>query len=70
MSSQAAISIENARLYQQEIQQQLVTRELETAHAIQASFLPDSIPQYDAGTLGRCGVLSVTWRATSTILSA
>ena len=46
MTAQAAISIENARLYQQEIQQQLINRELETAHAIQASFLPDTIPQY------------------------
>lgn len=46
MTSQAAISIENARLYQQEIQQQLIKQELETAHAIQASFLPDEIPQF------------------------
>jgi len=44
MASQAAISIENARLYQQEIEQKLINRELETAHAIQASFLPDHIP--------------------------
>lgn len=47
MSSQAAISIENARLYQQEMQQQLVNQELETARAIQASFLPDTIPQVE-----------------------
>ena len=52
MTSQAAISIENARLYQQEIQQQLINRELETAHAIQASFLPDTIPQYDGWDIG------------------
>lgn len=52
MTSQAAISIENARLYQQEIQQQLINRELETAHAIQASFLPDTIPQYEGWDLG------------------
>lgn len=52
MTSQAAISIENARLYQQEIQQQLTNRELETAHAIQASFLPDTIPQYEGWDLG------------------
>jgi sigma-B regulation protein RsbU (phosphoserine phosphatase) len=52
MTSQAAISIENARLYQQEIQQQLINRELETAHAIQASFLPDTIPQFDGWELG------------------
>jgi sigma-B regulation protein RsbU (phosphoserine phosphatase) len=52
MSSQAAISIENARLYQQEMQQQLINRELETAHAIQASFLPDTIPQVEGWDLG------------------
>ncbi|RPJ02662.1 MAG: GAF domain-containing protein [Chloroflexi bacterium] len=52
MTSQAAISIENARLYQQEIQQQLINRELETAHAIQASFLPDTIPQYEGWDIG------------------
>ena len=52
MASQAAISIENARLYQQEIQQQLTNRELETAHAIQASFLPDQIPQYAGWDIG------------------
>jgi len=52
MASQAAISIENARLYQQEIQQQLINRELETAHAIQASFLPDRIPKYDGWDIG------------------
>ncbi|NLX09272.1 MAG: SpoIIE family protein phosphatase [Chloroflexi bacterium] len=45
MSSQAAISIENARLYEQELQQRLLNQELKTAHNIQASFLPDTIPQ-------------------------
>lgn len=56
MAAQAAISIENARLYQQEIQQQLINRELETAHSIQASFLPDRIPAlagWDIGALWR-----------------
>ncbi|MCZ2099457.1 MAG: SpoIIE family protein phosphatase [Anaerolineae bacterium] len=48
MTSQAAISIENARLYQQEMAQQLIQRELDTAHAIQASFLPDELPQHPA----------------------
>lgn len=52
MASQAAISIENARLYQQEMQQQIIKRELETAHAIQASFLPDTIPQVDGWDIG------------------
>jgi sigma-B regulation protein RsbU (phosphoserine phosphatase) len=52
MSSQAAISIENARLYQQEMQQQLIKQELETAHSIQASFLPDTIPKYAGWDIG------------------
>ncbi len=46
MTSQAAISIENARLYEQHLQQQLISRELEMARAIQKSFLPSQIPQY------------------------
>ena len=45
MSSQAAISIENARLYAKEISQRLTTQELETARSIQRSFLPEVIPQ-------------------------
>lgn len=44
MSAQAAISIENARLYAQEIQQQLVNQELETARGIQQSFMPQESP--------------------------
>ena len=46
MAAQAAILIENARLYAQEIQQRLVSQELETARAIQKSFLPQEIPQH------------------------
>jgi serine phosphatase RsbU (regulator of sigma subunit)/anti-sigma regulatory factor (Ser/Thr protein kinase) len=46
MSAQAAISIENARLYAQEMEQQLINRELETARGIQQSFLPQAIPQH------------------------
>ncbi len=44
MASQAAISIENARLYEQELAQKLVARELETAKRIQQSFLPEHVP--------------------------
>jgi sigma-B regulation protein RsbU (phosphoserine phosphatase) len=47
MATQAAISIENARLYEREIQQRLINQELETARKIQTSFLPQSIPQLD-----------------------
>ncbi len=54
MASQAAISIENARLYQQELQQQVLNRELETAYRIQASFLPDNIPVYAGWDIGTC----------------
>jgi sigma-B regulation protein RsbU (phosphoserine phosphatase) len=46
MAAQAAIFVENARLYAQEIQQRLVNQELETARAIQKSFLPQEIPQH------------------------
>ncbi len=45
MTAQAAISIENARLYQQEIQQRVLQREMQMARNIQSSFLPDTIPQ-------------------------
>jgi phosphoserine phosphatase RsbU/P len=47
LATQAAISIENARLYEKEIQQRLIDQELETARNIQTSFLPQSIPQID-----------------------
>jgi serine phosphatase RsbU (regulator of sigma subunit) len=46
MAAQAAISIENARLYAQEIQQRLTNQELETARKIQKGFLPQTIPQH------------------------
>lgn len=52
MSSQAAISIENARLYAQEIQQQLVLQDLKTAKAIQESILPNHLPEYAGWDLG------------------
>jgi sigma-B regulation protein RsbU (phosphoserine phosphatase) len=45
MATQAAISIENARLYAQELQQRLVRQELATARSIQAGFLPQTLPQ-------------------------
>jgi sigma-B regulation protein RsbU (phosphoserine phosphatase) len=45
MASQAAIVIENARLYAQEIEQRLTSQELETARTIQTGFLPQHIPQ-------------------------
>lgn len=46
MASQAAISIENTRLYAQEIQQKLIEQDLETARRIQRSFLPYKVPQH------------------------
>jgi sigma-B regulation protein RsbU (phosphoserine phosphatase) len=45
-ANQAAISIENARLHAQEIQQRLINQELETARTIQKSFLPQAVPQH------------------------
>jgi len=47
MATQAAISIENARLYEREITQRLVNQELDTARNIQTSFLPQSLPQIE-----------------------
>jgi sigma-B regulation protein RsbU (phosphoserine phosphatase) len=47
MATQAAISIENARLYAQELQQRLVRQELSTARSIQEGFLPQALPQLD-----------------------
>jgi sigma-B regulation protein RsbU (phosphoserine phosphatase) len=46
MAAQAAISIENARLHEQAMHQQLLNQELQTAKAIQQSFLPSRIPQH------------------------
>jgi sigma-B regulation protein RsbU (phosphoserine phosphatase) len=46
MASQAAIVVENARLYTQEMQQRLTSQELETARRIQTGFLPQSTPQH------------------------
>jgi sigma-B regulation protein RsbU (phosphoserine phosphatase) len=48
MASQAAISIENTRLYAQEIQQQLINQDLATAKSIQMSFLPQRAPQHES----------------------
>ncbi|MFW5709164.1 MAG: SpoIIE family protein phosphatase [Chloroflexota bacterium] len=44
IAAQAAISVENARLYEREIERQLIKRELETARTIQKSFLPQAVP--------------------------
>ncbi len=52
MATQAAISIENARLYAQEIEQRLINQELETARAIQRSFLPLTVPQHAGWDIG------------------
>ncbi len=52
MAAQAAISIENTRLYAQEIQQQLTNQELDTARTIQKSFLPEIIPQHAGWDIG------------------
>jgi sigma-B regulation protein RsbU (phosphoserine phosphatase) len=58
MASQAAVCIENARLYRQEILQQVTLRELEMARRIQESFLPREalrVPGFDiAGVCMYC----------------
>lgn len=52
MAAQAAISIENARLYEQELQQQLLNQELDTARAIQKSFMPHKSPHLEGWDTG------------------
>lgn len=52
MAAQAAISIENARLYEQELQQLLTNQELETARMIQESILPETVPQHAGWDIG------------------
>ncbi|MBN1579487.1 MAG: SpoIIE family protein phosphatase [Anaerolineae bacterium] len=54
MASQAAIVIENARLYAQEIQQRLTSQELGTARTIQTGFLPRDIPQHPGWDIAAC----------------
>jgi serine phosphatase RsbU (regulator of sigma subunit)/anti-sigma regulatory factor (Ser/Thr protein kinase) len=44
VAAQAAISLENTRLYKQEMAQKLLERELQTARQIQQNFLPKQIP--------------------------
>jgi sigma-B regulation protein RsbU (phosphoserine phosphatase) len=56
MTAQAVISIENARLYEQEMHQRLLNQELETARMIQESFLPQTVPHsagWDIGAFWR-----------------
>ncbi len=44
IASQTAIAIENVQLYRQQAERQRLSRELEVAREIQASFLPDQCP--------------------------
>jgi sigma-B regulation protein RsbU (phosphoserine phosphatase) len=52
MAAQAAVSIENTRLYAQEMRQRLINQELETARRIQKSFLPETVPQHSGWDIG------------------
>jgi sigma-B regulation protein RsbU (phosphoserine phosphatase) len=52
MAAQAAISIENARLHEQDVRRKLLDQELKVARTIQESFLPSSIPQHPAWEIG------------------
>jgi sigma-B regulation protein RsbU (phosphoserine phosphatase) len=45
IASNAAIAIDNARLYQVAVEKGRMERELQMAHAVQASLLPDETPQ-------------------------
>ena len=46
LASQCAISIENARLTEIQIQQKSIERELKTARAIQQNLLPSKLPEF------------------------
>ncbi len=52
-ANQAAISIENARLYKSEVEKQKLERDLDLARKIQQGLLPQCIP--DMGGLDICG---------------
>lgn len=52
ITAQAAISVENARLYAQEMERQLINQELETARRIQKSFLPEVMPDHAGWDIG------------------
>ncbi len=57
IANYAAMAIENARLYQQTLQQERLRREIELAQEIQQSFLPDRCPHFPGWDL------VVEWRA-------
>ena len=52
-ANQAAISIENARLYKSEVEKQKIERDLDLARKIQQGLLPQCLP--DIGGLDICG---------------
>jgi sigma-B regulation protein RsbU (phosphoserine phosphatase) len=45
VASQASIAIDNAQMHERVLMQQLVERDLELAHEVQHSFLPDHCPE-------------------------
>ncbi len=52
IANDVALALENARLYQQTLQQERLQRELELAHSIQQSFLPECCPLIPGWQLG------------------
>ena len=47
VATQASIAIDNARLHEQTLRQKAVERDLELAHEVQQSFLPDATPRVE-----------------------
>lgn len=45
LANQAAIAIENARLYEEQLQKKLMEQQLNLAHSIQSGFWPKSVPK-------------------------
>ena len=52
IASSAAISIENARLYQVAVEKGRMERELQLAYRVQSSFLPQATPSYEGWEFG------------------
>lgn len=56
LATQAAVSIENARLHAEELERERIVKELEIARDIQQSLLPESIPEVEGAELAALSI--------------
>ena len=56
LATQAAVSIENARLHAEELERERIVKELEIAKDIQQSLLPESIPEIEGAELAAMSI--------------